>query len=98
MPSLRIARSGDQGYHQATNTTTEVAPSTRTKRVSMMLQNVSGVDVFVGLSTPVTTSDDANGGIKLPAGGVLNLENYSGTVYVIVATGTASLRYFEYFE
>lgn len=57
-------------------------------RRSMMIQNTSAVPVYVGTTAALTTVN----GIQVDAGLNFTTE-YNGAIYAIVASGTATVRY-----
>ncbi len=61
------------------------------ERIEVLVSNQSGTSVFLGDDASVTTSN----GLELPSGQILRLEFYTGPLYGIVATGTATVGYLE---
>lgn len=71
--------------------TATIALTKNAKRVSYIIVNNSSVTIFVGASASVTTST----GLPLAAGQALSMDNYTGEVWGVVATGTATLSVLE---
>lgn len=92
---LRNSNAKQSGVYAAVsvgNTATDIIGTDLANRTSVIIQNVSNRDVFLGLDNSVTTSN----GIRLAAGASIEVEagpalNWHG----ITSSGTADVRYLE---
>lgn len=81
---------GSFGSTAVGTTATEVLTAT-TGRKSLLVQNAGSGPVYVGFDNTVTTAN----GVEIAAGGTYADETYSGSVYVIAASGTQDIRFQE---
>ncbi len=56
-------------------------------RTSFIMRNTGSVDVYIRFGTPATTND-----MPMETGDVLSCNDYTGTVYGIVSSGTGEIR------
>lgn len=70
----------------------------RGRRQGFTIQNNSSSSVYYGPDDTITTSNT----IFIPAGGYINMSDkkgmWRGTMYAVVASGTADIRYWEWGE
>lgn len=62
--------------------------SSRSDRKSMSIRNNGSEAIYVGKNTSVTTSN----GLIIDSGSVYHIENFTGTLYAISATGSVDVR------
>jgi hypothetical protein len=84
------AMSGTSGTVTVATTATLIAAA-KPSRKSILIQNVSAQDVYVGYTSAVTTST----GIKISAGSGMSDDLYTGAIYGIVSATTSDVRYAE---
>jgi len=81
---------GSYGSESVGTSATEVIPAS-TERKSLLVQNAGSGPVYVGFDSSVTTSN----GVKVAAGGTYADDTYTGSIYVIAASGTQDVRFQE---
>lgn len=78
--------------------TPTVVLAARGRRQGLIVQNKGTQDVYYGPDISITTANT----VSIPAGGYLNMSDkkglWRGTLYGVVASGTADVRFWEWGE
>lgn len=89
MPTENTA-SLNHGTITVTDAATRIVTGRSGRGGGLLIQNLSAGDIFIG-GSGVTIAN----GIKVPAGGSISFDSYSGDLYGRVAAGTADVRFME---